>query len=193
MARKLGKRGLSQVVTTLILLVVSVLLAGVVTYYATNVTMTRTEQEDVEIAKAHVWVNSTGGAEAAFVVECLGGRDILIDKITVRGVESSWSDVYMWRAGTTAITSDLSYARPNAANNYNASKTHPWNITIQSATRQLTSISTDVDLASSYNLVFYILSPDNIDLSDIGTTVSITVFTTNGQYIEEVNVEYSGT
>ncbi|MCW3986691.1 MAG: hypothetical protein NWE87_00080, partial [Candidatus Bathyarchaeota archaeon] len=33
---KKNRKGLSQVVTTLILLVVSVLLAGVVTYYATN-------------------------------------------------------------------------------------------------------------------------------------------------------------
>ena len=191
---KLGKRGLSQVVTTLILLVVAVLLAGIVTYYATNITMTRTEQEDVDIAKAHVWVNSTGGAEAAIVVQCLGGRDVLVDKITVRGVESTWSsnNVYFWRAGTTSITTDLSYAQPNLANNFDPSASYPWNVTIQGSARQLSKATTDVDLASSYNLVFYVLSPDNIDLDDIGTTVSITVFTVNGQYIEEVNVEYAG-
>ena len=186
-----SKRGLSQVVTTLILLVVSVLLAGIVTYYATNITMTRTEQESVDIAKAHVWVNGTGGAEAAIVVQCLGGRDVLVDKITVRGVESIWSsnNVYLWRAGTTAITTDLSYAQPNLANNFDPSKTNPWNITIQGSARQLSKATTDVDLASSYNLVFYVLSPDNIGLDDIGTTVSITIFTVNGQYIEEVNCE----
>ncbi|RJS88477.1 hypothetical protein CW700_07730, partial [Candidatus Bathyarchaeota archaeon] len=67
-------------VTTLIILVVSVLLAGVVTYYATNITMTRTEQEEVSLSKQHIWVNSTG-AVAAFKLENLGGKDILIDKI----------------------------------------------------------------------------------------------------------------
>ncbi len=38
-------KALSQVVSTLILLVVAVLLAAVATYYATNITMTRTENE----------------------------------------------------------------------------------------------------------------------------------------------------
>jgi hypothetical protein len=187
MRKKLGIRGLSQVVTTLILLVVSVLLAGIVTYYATNITMTRTEQEDVDISKAHVWVNSTGGAEAALVVQCLGGRDVLIDKITVRGVESSWSDCYIWRA-TVAVSSDLSYAQPAGADFDDDS----FNVTIQGSARYMTEPSSDVDLASSGTIVFYILDPDNIDLDDIGTTVSITIFTVNGQYIEEVNVEYAG-
>ncbi|RLI10473.1 hypothetical protein DRO42_01095 [Candidatus Bathyarchaeota archaeon] len=185
---KFGKRGLSQVVTTLILLVVSVLLAGVVTYYATNITMTRTEQEEVDISKAHVWVNSTGGALAAFVVENLGGRDILIDKITVRGVECSWSNVYIWRTGSVSVTSDLSYAQP-AGSDFSDST---FNVTIQGSKRSMTEPSNDIDLASSGTIVFYILSPDNIDLDDVGTTVSITVFTKNGQWIEEVNVEYAG-
>jgi flagellin-like protein len=77
----LKNRGLSQVVSTLILLVVAVLLAAVVAYYATNVTMTRTETEQIQLAKEHVWVNSTG-AVAAFKVQNLGGRDILLDKVS---------------------------------------------------------------------------------------------------------------
>ena len=185
---KLGNRGLSQVVTTLILLVVSVLLAGIVTYYATNITMTRTEQENVDISKSHVWVNSTGGAEAGFVVQCLGGRDVLIDKITVRSVESGWSDVYIWRAGSTAISDDLSYAQPAGADFDDDS----FNVTIQGSARYMVEPLNDVDLASGQTIVFYVLNPDNIGLDDVGTTVSITVFTVNGQYIEEVNVEYAG-
>jgi len=186
---KLGKRGLSQVVTTLILLVVSVLLAGIVTYYATNITMTRTEQEDVSVVKAHVWVNSTGGAEAALVLQCLGGRDILMDKIAVRGVECSWSDCYVNRT-STSITSDLTYHRPNAASGYDPADPIDWNVTIGSDTWWLNAATSDIDVPSSYSVIVYILNPPNIDLDDIGTTVSITVFTMQGQYIEEVNVEY---
>ena len=192
---KLGKRGLSQVVTTLILLVVSVLLAGIVTYYATNITMTRTEQEDVSVVKAHVWVNSTGGAEAALVLQCLGGRDILMDKIAVRGVECSWSDCYVNRT-STSITSDLTYHRPKAdypvaEMGYDPTCTKSdWNVTIGSDTWWLDAATSDIDVPSSYSVIVYILNPPNIDLDDIGTTVSITVFTMQGQYIEEVNVEY---
>ena len=189
---KLGKRGLSQVVTTLIILVVSVLLAGIVTYYATNITMTRTEQEEVDIVKAHVWVNSTGGAEAALLVECLGGRDILIDKIAVRGVECPWGSCYVNRT-STSITSDLTYHQPNADEGYDpAALTSDWNVTIGTDVWWLDAAPGDIDVPSSYSVLVYILNPPNIDLNDIGTTVSITVFTMQGQYIEEVNVEYGG-
>ena len=73
----MNKRGLSEVVSTLILLVVAVLLSGVIAYYATNITTTRTATEEIQFANAHIWVNSTGGT-AAFKLQNLGGRDILM-------------------------------------------------------------------------------------------------------------------
>ena len=166
-----SKRGLSQVVTTLILLVVSVLLAGVVVYYATNVTMTRTSQEEVQIIYAHCWVNSTGFAEAAFDLKNVGGRDVLIDKITVRGVESEWTDVFF---NTTEPSGDLSF------------------VSLAALSASYTQGADDIPVESSGERVIYIINPDNIDLTDVGTPVSITVFTMNGQWIEEVIVEYAG-
>jgi len=53
-----SKKGLSTVITTLIILVVSVLLATVVTYYAINMTTTRVQEENLRVIKAHVWANS---------------------------------------------------------------------------------------------------------------------------------------
>ena len=67
------KRGLSEVVSTLILLVVAVLLSGVIAYYATNITTTKTATDEIQFANAHVWVNSSG-AIAAFKLQNLGGR-----------------------------------------------------------------------------------------------------------------------
>jgi flagellin-like protein len=54
-----NRKALSEVVTTLILLVVAVLLAAVATYYATNITMTRTENEQIALSKPHIWVGRT--------------------------------------------------------------------------------------------------------------------------------------
>ena len=54
------KKGLSVVVTTLIILVVSVLLATVVTFYAINVTTTRVQEESLHLSKQHIWYNTTG-------------------------------------------------------------------------------------------------------------------------------------
>ena len=81
-------RGLSETVSVLILLVVAVLLASVTAYYATNIMLTRTKGEEVRITKERVWVNSSG-AVAAFKIQNLGGRDILVGGIRVRGAISN--------------------------------------------------------------------------------------------------------
>ena len=73
-----NRLALSTVVTTLIILVVSVLLAGVVTYFAINVTSTRVQEENIAMTKQHVWVEQDGTAVAAIMITNTGGRDIVI-------------------------------------------------------------------------------------------------------------------
>lgn len=175
-------KALSQVVSTLILLVVAVLLAAVATYYATNITMTRTENEQILLGKTHVWVNSTG-AIAAFKVQNLGGKDILLDKISVRGVESSWSDVFIYRLpGGTSITDDLTVCNySDMAGGF----THDG--------ETYSTVSGDIPLTSGSELLVYIKDPDNVQIDDIGSSVSISITTNNAQHIIEVNVESATT
>ena len=163
-----GKKGLSTVVTTLIILVVSVLLATVVTYYAINMTTTRVQEENLRISKSHIWANSSF-AEAAFVIVNIGGRDTLIDKVQVRGQDIPWSSVYYNRT-STAPTSDLTLIGNLSASSY-------------------TPAAADLSLKSGECLVVYIDSPGTISVEDIGVTCSITVFTASAQYQVEVNVE----
>ena len=54
-----NKWALSTVVTTLIILVISVLLASVVTYFAINVVSTRVQEESLALTKQHLYHNST--------------------------------------------------------------------------------------------------------------------------------------
>jgi len=179
-----NKKALSNVTSTLILLVVSVLLAGVVTLYATNITMTRTQQEELKITKQHIWVYENGTAIAGFVIDNVGGKDIVIDKIQVRGVEASWTTVYYYRS-SSSVTADLklpnaSLSGSSVAINYAGS---------EGATFTQGTANQDLTLASGSTLVIYITSPDNISSNDIGTSVGITVFTMNGQWYVECNVE----
>jgi flagellin-like protein len=177
------ERGLSEVVSTLILLVVAVLLAGVVTFYATNVTMTRSQTESIHFATAHVWVNSTG-AIAAFKLQNLGGRDILIDKFSVRGVASDWSDVFVYRVPSgTSITGDMTITSYSGLVD---------GVTIDTRVYS-NATAADIPLMSGGELLVYIKDPDNIQLDDIGTTVGMAIFTGNAQYITEVNVESATT
>jgi len=178
-------KALSTVVTTLIILVVSVLLAGVVTLYATNIVSTRTQQEELKLTKQAVWVYSNGTAFAAVAVDNVGGRDVVLDKVQARGVEATWSTVYYLRR-TTALSASLNC--PNSTG-------HSWtNFLYTTGTvANLTAASTDLPLASGNTMVIYITSPDSISVNDIGTTIGITVFTQNAQYYVECNVKAAET
>ena len=85
--RKMMKNrlALSTVITTLIILVVSVLLAGVVTYFAINVVSTRVQQESLTVNYAHIWCDSSGNAVGGLMITNTGGRDVVINQIEVRG------------------------------------------------------------------------------------------------------------
>ena len=176
-----NKKGLSTVITTLIILVVSILLATVVTYYAINVTSTRVEEESLYISKQHAWVKS-GDSQAAFIIINTGGRDVIIDKITVRGQECDWSTVYYATTSET-VTEDLTYQ--TTLNSTSISINDSTNVT-------LTQASTDLTLKSGYTMIVYIDDPDSLSLNDVGTTVGINIFTAQAQYYKECNVEAAG-
>ena len=179
-----NRKALSTVVTTLIILVVSVLLATVVTFYAINVTTTRVEEESLQVFKLHVWHNGSSFSEAAFLIINTGGRDVVLDKITVRGQECAWTSVYYYK-GQITVDEDLGYVTPNGTSlegKYAKIGGSDSNYTLSAA-------SSDIILPSGYTLIVYIANPDHISVSDIGVTVGVMVFTANAQYYKETNVE----
>ncbi|MCK4313309.1 hypothetical protein KAW04_00950 [Candidatus Bathyarchaeota archaeon] len=178
-----NKRALSTVVTTLMILVVSVLLATVVTFYAINVTTTRVQEESLYLSKVHVWYNTTGSwAQGAIVIVNTGGKDVVIDKITARGQSSNWSDVYYWRTNTVTVSNDLEVTPTELTGT-------TFNITVQGADRTFEQATDDITLKSGYTMVVYAKNPDSIALNDVGVTVGLTIFTSNAQYYKETNIE----
>ncbi|MFB3890229.1 MAG: hypothetical protein ACE14S_12125 [Candidatus Bathyarchaeia archaeon] len=175
---------LSTVVTTLIILVVSVLLAGVVTYFAINVTSTRVQEESLHMTKQHVWyaANDTSyAAEAAIMIINTGGRDVVIDKVAVRGQEVTWTNVF-YNVTTESIADDLPF---------NTTLDDGGEITVGDAYIFEQGGTTDLTLESGKTMMLYIASPDSITVNDIGLTVAITIFTSQAMYYKETNVESS--
>jgi hypothetical protein len=178
-----NKKGLSVVVTTLIILVVSVLLATVVTLYAVNVTTTRVQEESLFLTKQHVWYNTTGSwAQAAIVIVNTGGRDAVLDKISVRGQECPWTNTYYWRTNNVTVSDDLTVTPASITGT-------TFDITVQGGVRTFSQADNDLTLKSGYTIVIYIMNPDSIALNDVGLTVGMTVFTANAQHYREANVE----
>jgi len=181
MIRLLKNRlALSTVVTTLIILVVSILLASVLTFFATNAVSTRVQEESLSVSKQHIWVDSDGAAtEAAIMVTNNGGRDVVINKLTIRGQASAWDEVfYAVAVDADDLTADLVYvATPVAATN---------NLGL---TATATAAGTALILPSGSTMVIYINNPDSVGLNDIGLTVSIAVYTAQAVYYSETNIQ----
>lgn len=176
-----NKYALSTVVTTLIILVISVLLASVVTYFAINVVSTRVQEESLHLTKQHVWYDAeTGETQAAIMIINSGGRDVVIDKICVRGQESDWSTVFT--ATTSAsVGSDLPFVVGLVADaEVDVGLDDPLT---------LTATTSDPVLRSGYTMILYITSPDSITINDVGLTVAFTVFTSQAMYYKETNVQ----
>ena len=163
-----NRLALSTVVTTLIILVVSVLLAGVVTYFAINVTSTRVQEESLSLSYQHIWVAGDGTSVGAIMITNTGGRDVVINKITVRGQAADWA---------TQVFADPAQS-PTADIVYVAAPATPY----VAATGPLV-------LPSGSTVGVMITGPDSIGLNDIGLTAAFTVFTSQAMYYKETNVQ----
>lgn len=171
---------LSTVVTSLIILVISVLLAGVVTYFAVNVTGTRSNEESLALTKQHCWFDSSADkSQAAIMVINSGGRDVMVEKLTVRGQACDWSKVFYYLSGD-AITGDLPYS---------AKLEDGCSISVGGSSKATKQATTHLTIESGKTLVIYLDNPDSISANDVGLTVSITVFTAQAMYHKETNVQ----
>ncbi len=178
-----NRLALSTVVTTLIILVISVLLAGTVTYFAINVTSTRVQEESLLITKPHVWCpQSSDSTQAAFAIVNSGGRDVVLSKMTVRGQEVTWSNVYF---GITEdpVSENLAYYALSGTVSVDIG--HSNSVSISAA-------SGPVTLTTGKTMVVYINKPDSISVNDIGLTVTVAVFSAETMYYKETNVETPG-
>jgi hypothetical protein len=183
-----NRLALSTVVTTLIILVVSVLLAGVVTYFAINVTSTRVQEESLALTKQHIWYNATSGqSQAAIMVINTGGRDIVIDKITIRGQEAAWGNGdaqnISYSVTDKSISSDLSFIYTGIDGFDIATRLGVVGIPA------LDGASSDLTLQSGKTIIIYVTSPDSITINDIGLTAAVTLFTSQAMYYKETNVQ----
>jgi len=172
-----NRLALSTVITTLIILVVSVLLAGVVTYFAINVVSTRVQQESLSVSQPHVWVDSAGKSQAALLITNTGGRDVVINQIQVRGIAATFaSNVYT----ATCPTNNATLA---------AYPTITSGKPFGSTTTALALSGSAITLPSGGIMAVYITDPTSVSVNDIGSTIGLTIFTSQAMYYQETNVQ----
>jgi hypothetical protein len=191
MIRLLKNRyALATVITTLIILVVSILLAGVVCYFAINVVSTRVQQESLSISQAHIWVPSSttlGSVEGALMITNTGGRDVVLNQIQVRGQPCTtvfYLDAVPADTTSGALSAELQWITPTTGPNPTLAAQ-----TVGTFTNPLAVAPANLVLVSGGTLVVYITSPDSVTINDIGLTIGFTVFTAQAMYYKETNVQ----
>ena len=103
-------RALSTVLTTIIILVASVVLATGVVLYGTSLFQTSTQQEAISVTGMKVWVHDTdsnGLSWGAFTVRNTGDKILSVNKISVRGVDMPFTQ---WYPDTDVTSNDLQQA-----------------------------------------------------------------------------------
>jgi hypothetical protein len=194
-----NKYALSTVVTTLIILVISVLLASVVTYFAINVVSTRVQEESLALTNAHIWLNpaaSPGDAaysQSSVMVINTGGRDVVINKIAIRGQDAAWASTgqfIVYCITNEPVSTDM-YFQPTMASGSSPTQQSFQLNPDESGGKEYSFQYTDSDLVlrSGYTMLIYIINPDSITINDIGLTVSVTLYTAQAMYYREANVQ----
>ena len=183
-------RGLSLVVTTLVILTFSVLLALTAINYTNGVTranMKSTGQENIRYYKTHVWVqplsNGTDRSVTAFKLHNLRGKSVSIQLLDIRGTEIDWPDVYYHvideSTESELMWKDLPY--------------EPWNLLTSSTVTidgYLYNQSTGSFFVQAGNaVVVYVKNPEVIFQDNIGMPIAISVGTVNANFVTETVVE----
>jgi hypothetical protein len=187
-----SRRALATVVTSLIILVASVSLSGVVTYFAIDTTSLLFQQQSLQISMLHVWCPRSPSSfptgqypvEAAFCIINTGGRDVVINKITIHGQAVPWTQVY---SGVGYVQSDLAYVpgKDESPNNAEAILLTAHTV----GTLTMMAVVSEITLSSGQSMVVYVMSPGGVSVSDLGLTVGVALFTSQSLYYSEANVE----
>jgi hypothetical protein len=197
MSRLLRDRyALSTVITTLIILVVSILLASVLTYFATNVVSTRVQEESLHVTNQHIWLNplaKPGDADycvASLTVLNTGGRDVVISKIAVRGQDCSWSDAANNKFVVFAVTNGPIRGEMSFVGNFTVNPNPGDNIAnIGSKDYDFAVATTAIVLPSGSTMLIYIINPDSMSVNDVGLTISVALHSAQAVYYSEANVQ----
>jgi len=180
-----NRLALSTPVASLILLVVSVLLASVASYFALNIARARVQQEKLYLSKVYVWYENSTSSLGCLVVTNTGATDVVLSKIDIKGQESPWNGTttYVLYNKTEGILSaDLEFV-----STFNQTGTNVLNLGGKNYT--LTVASENLILESGWTILFYIVNPENIMVYDVGTPILVTISTGQAVYGTETVVK----
>ena len=180
-----NKKALSTVVASLILLVASVLLAGVASYFALNVAASRVQQEKLYLSNVAVWYENSNTSLGSLLVTNTGETDIVLNKVTIKGQESTWNGTESYVLYTKV--EGLVSASVEYVSTFNQTGTNVLNL--DGTNYNFTVVSENLILQSGWTMLFFIVNPQNLIVYDVGTPLRVTISTGQALYATETIVK----
>jgi len=184
--RKLrNKKALSTVVASMILLVVSVLLASVASFFALNVAASRVQQEKLYVSDVAVWYKNSTSSLGSLLVTNNGETDIVLSKVTIKGQASPWNGTSAYVLYTKIegiLSANLEYV-----STFNQTGTNT--LTLEGTDYDFTVVSENLILQSGWTMLFFIVNPQNLIVYDVGTPIRVTIATGQALYVTETIVK----
>ena len=177
------RRGLGSVITTLIILIASVVLAAGVIFFGGSLFQTNTENEAVRVSNTHIWVAPNGtDSLAGFVVQNTGGKVVSVQKITIRGQSVPTSSWYFNNdpavATATNIQRELTYF--DSVDNVD--------VTGDLAPDTFTQATGPISLEQGEAMFLYVEDPAGIAAIDSGLAFTMNVQAGKASAVESVSV-----
>lgn len=163
------RRGIGNVITTLIILIASVVLGAGVVLFGGSMFETNAKQVSMQITNSHVWASASGPSIAAFVVQNTGDTPLTIEKITLRGQAVPMDSWYYNNSAAVAspqnIMTELRYdASPGSVN-----------VDGNPGEEQFTQATGALTLHQGQAMFLYLENPANISMMDAGFDISLGV------------------
>jgi len=186
---KRKKKGISMVLTTLIIVIASVVLATAMSLFGTSLFQTGAQQQGLEISNVHIWqgqnstTNTLDVAAGALVVRNTGDRITGIDSIMVRGASVPFGS---WYASSAADSTWGNFQKSfkylvNPDTELDIDKDGNADLSAGGLVKQ----DAPVVLDPGAGVIIYFVLPgsndtdltnDPIGRSDVGTSTSVSVF-----------------
>jgi hypothetical protein len=180
-----SKRALGAPVGNLIILMAAVILSTIVVLFATNVTSSQMQKENLYVSSTHVWYVNSSYSVAGIVVTNTGPTDIVLTKIVIKGLQCQWNgtdNFVIYSKTNETLRADL----PFIADFTNTSNT---TVTIGNQPYDFTVAGEGLTLKSGWTMAFYIAVPDRVMIYDLASPIRMVISTTQAVYCTETLVQ----
>lgn len=182
------RKGIGNVITTLIILIASVVLGAGVIFFGGSMFQTNTQSESIKVSNVYSWVNSnpdpllngTDVSTTAFVVQNTGSKAITINSINLRGLQVPTDS---WWSTKQATPAQVQTALPVKFDVSNIDAT-----TKPAGFGTYTFTSGPLSLAQGEAAVVYMNNAGSMSALDAGSTYSLQIQAGQATAVQQVQV-----